>query len=206
MKHFILGLILRPATLPPVISCADTAARHRSAAPAFPANRFVRTSRRRIDQQFRREMVAAILIQQSPHAHRHIQSSKKSLIQTAPADHVNRMFSHPRRTHRKQTQRSSILQLFLLQKCSLVSLRRKAANRALRISKLRRPLRRRNNGSIALHKLQKVELTILRRRLRQLEIRTRIRLRLVQLQRHAARRLPTPQSLPLAAPRPHPAG
>ncbi len=141
----------------------------------------------RIHQQLHREAIPAILIQQGPRARRHIQSREKTLIQTEPAYHVNRTFPHARRTHREQTQGRSILQFFLPQKCSLTRRGGKAANCTFRVAKLGRPLRGGNGGSIAFHKLQKVELTILRGGFGQLEERARIRRFLIQSHRHAAR-------------------
>src|SRR5258706_12461265 len=183
VKHFILRLIPRPLHGP---SHFLFGLPHRiDQRLQFSGGPHILRRSGGVHQKLRRETLCSILIQQGPHAYWHIESGQKRRIQTAPAHHINRTLPHPRSPYRAQSHRSSFLQCFLLQKCSLINRRRKTADCNLQISELGGPLRGRDNGPIVFHKLKKIETATLRIRLRRLKIRTRIRRRAVQGHGHA---------------------
>src|SRR5579863_1213397 len=107
-------------------------------------------------------MVSAILVKQRTHIGRQVQRGKKILVQPPAANRVDRMFTHPSRPHGKQSKRSGVLQLLLLQKCTLLARSREIVERDFRVAKLCRPLRRRNDGSSCVYQFQEVELVTLR--------------------------------------------
>ena len=66
-------------------------------------------------------MITAILIEQDAHVRGQVEAREKILVEPPAADHVDRMLTDARRSHRKEPQSGRILQFFALQKCALTA-------------------------------------------------------------------------------------
>src|ERR1700758_5147945 len=115
-------------------------------------------------------MIAAILIQEGARVRRQIECQQEVLVEFLAAHDVNGTLPHTDRACRKKTQCRRTLQILQLQKGALVVGSRDDLKSGLRISKLCRPLRRRNDRSLSVENFQELQLVILRHCAGQIEI------------------------------------
>ena len=109
------------------------------------------------DQQLRRKSASQILIEHGPGSCGKFQVGQEILVQTPSSNHIQRLFPYVHFAHGTQTQGRALGKFLLLQKSVL---RCRARKRVVLVAELCGPLRGRNDGSLIVHELEKIQLLV----------------------------------------------